>query len=98
MYLLGRQALKQRCELSSSEQELSMSNGHEVEHTGEPMLKLSKVTKNFGGLAPFQDVDLEVYPQELISIIGSNGAGKTMVFNLITGIYRTGTCGLTLSA
>src|SRR6266446_202864 len=97
MYLLGRQALKQRCELSISEQELSMSNGHEVEHTGEPMLKLSKVTKNFGGLAAVENVDLEVYPQEIISIIGPNGAGKTTVFNLITGIYRTSTGDITLA-
>ncbi len=97
MYLLGRQALKQRCELSSSEQELSMSNGHAVDHTGEPLLKLSKVTKNFGGLAAVQDVDLEVHPQEIISIIGPNGAGKTTVFNLITGIYRTSTGNITLA-
>jgi branched-chain amino acid transport system ATP-binding protein len=74
-----------------------MSNGHEVEHTGEPLLKLSKVTKNFGGLAAVQDVDLEVYPQEIISIIGPNGAGKTTVFNLITGIYRTSIGDITLA-
>jgi len=74
-----------------------MSNGHEVEHTGEPMLKLSKVTKNFGGLAAVENVDLEVYPQEIISIIGPNGAGKTTVFNLITGIYRTSTGDITLA-
>jgi len=49
---------------------------------------LSKVTKNFGGLAAVQDVDLQIWPREIISIIGPNGAGKTTVFNLITGIYR----------
>lgn len=74
-----------------------MSNGRAVEHTGEPLLKLSKVTKNFGGLAAVENVDLEVYPQEIISIIGPNGAGKTTVFNLITGIYRTSTGDITLA-
>ncbi len=74
-----------------------MSNGHAVGHTGEPLLKLSKVTKKFGGLAAVQDVDLEVYPQEIISIIGPNGAGKTTVFNLITGIYRASTGDITLA-
>jgi branched-chain amino acid transport system ATP-binding protein len=59
-----------------------------VEHANGPMLKLNKVTKHFGGLAAVQDLDLEVYPQEIISVIGPNGAGKTTVFNLITGIYR----------
>ncbi len=54
----------------------------------EPLLELKQVTKKFGGLAAVQDVELEVYPQEIVSIIGPNGAGKTTVFNLITGIYR----------
>src|ERR1700687_6162811 len=59
-----------------------------IEHSGEPLLKLSHVTKQFGGLTAVQDVDLEIWPREIISVIGPNGAGKTTVFNLITGIYR----------
>src|SRR5713101_3670628 len=58
-----------------------------VEQSNEPMLKLNKVSKHFGGLAAVQDLDLEVKPREIISVIGPNGAGKTTVFNLITGIY-----------
>ena len=57
-------------------------------HTGEPLLVLDKVSKRFGGLAAVQDVDLSIWPREIISVIGPNGAGKTTVFNLITGIYR----------
>lgn len=59
-----------------------------VELANGALLKLNKVSKHFGGLAAVQDLDLEVFPQEIISIIGPNGAGKTTVFNLITGIYR----------
>src|SRR5437667_12771684 len=58
------------------------------EHTGEALLSLNKVSKRFGGLAAVQDVDLQIWPREIISVIGPNGAGKTTVFNLITGIYR----------
>jgi branched-chain amino acid transport system ATP-binding protein len=57
-------------------------------HSDSPLLELSKVTKNFGGLAAVQDVDLQVRPKQIVSVIGPNGAGKTTVFNLITGIYR----------
>src|SRR5438874_7092207 len=57
-------------------------------HTGTPLLELSKVTKYFGGLAAVQDVDLRIWPKQIVSVIGPNGAGKTTVFNLITGIYR----------
>ena len=59
-----------------------------VEQANGPLLKLTKVSKHFGGLAAVQDLDLEVLPKEIISVIGPNGAGKTTVFNLITGIYR----------
>ncbi len=58
------------------------------EHTGGPLLELYKVTKYFGGLAAVQDLDLQVWPREIVSIIGPNGAGKTTVFNLITCLYR----------
>lgn len=57
-------------------------------HSDSPLLELSKATKYFGGLAAVQDVDLQIWPKEIISVIGPNGAGKTTVFNLITGIYR----------
>lgn len=65
-----------------------MSVEQSSREVGEPLLDLSKVTKYFGGLAAVQDVDLQVWPQEIVSVIGPNGAGKTTVFNLITCIYR----------
>jgi branched-chain amino acid transport system ATP-binding protein len=63
---------------------IEQANGH----SDNPLLDLSKVTKHFGGLAAVQDVDLQVWPKQIVSVIGPNGAGKTTVFNLITGIYR----------
>ena len=68
--------------------ELATNVEQRSEHTGTPLLALRKVTKYFGGLAAVQDVDLQIWPREIISIIGPNGAGKTTVFNLITAIYR----------
>ena len=65
-----------------------MSVVQEREHSGQPLLDLQNVSKHFGGLAAVQDVNLQIWPGEIISIIGPNGAGKTTVFNLITGIYR----------
>lgn len=88
MLFLGHLASNQRCVLSNYEQEKAMSVEQAVEQTGEPLLKMDKVSKHFGGLAAVQDVDLQIFPQEIISVIGPNGAGKTTVFNLITAIYR----------
>src|SRR6266571_1387943 len=59
-----------------------------VERTGDPLLSITRLTKNFGGLAAVQDLDIDERPGEIVSIIGPNGAGKTTVCNLITGLYR----------
>src|SRR5579859_5824603 len=54
----------------------------------EPMLEVRGLTKSFGGLSAVAELDLKVFPREIVSIIGPNGAGKTTVFNLITGLYQ----------
>src|SRR5262249_58787591 len=56
-----------------------------------PLLEVRNLTKTFGGLTAVGDLDLQVYPGEIVSIIGPNGAGKTTVFNLITGLYHPNT-------
>jgi branched-chain amino acid transport system ATP-binding protein len=48
-------------------------------------LRLSGVSKSFGGLRAVDGVSLEVWPGERRAIIGPNGAGKTTLFNLISG-------------
>ena len=50
------------------------------------MLKLTRVSKRFGGLSVLQDVSFEVPAGSVFGLIGPNGAGKTTVFNLITGL------------
>jgi len=51
------------------------------------LLKLERVTMQFGGLKAVAELELEVGRGELVGLIGPNGAGKTTVFNLITGVY-----------
>lgn len=51
-------------------------------------LKVSNLTKSFGGLTAVSDVSIDIEPREIHAIIGPNGAGKTTFFNLLTGIYK----------
>jgi len=53
----------------------------------EPLLRLERVTMQFGGLKAVAELDLAVGEGELVGLIGPNGAGKTTVFNVITGVY-----------
>lgn len=52
------------------------------------LLKVSNLTKNFGGLCAVSNVNMEINEKELIGLIGPNGAGKTTLFNLLTGVYE----------
>ncbi len=54
----------------------------------EPILRITDLSHNFGGLRALNDFSLEIFPGELVGLIGPNGAGKTTVFNLITGVFR----------
>ena len=51
------------------------------------IIKARGVTKRFGALVAVDRVDYSLREHEVAGIIGSNGAGKTTFFNLLTGYY-----------
>lgn len=48
-------------------------------------IRLSKLTKTFGGVAAVDGVDLDVAAGEFFSMLGPSGSGKTTVLRLIAG-------------
>ncbi|MGM0492042.1 MAG: ABC transporter ATP-binding protein [Armatimonadota bacterium] len=54
----------------------------------EPLLRVSGLTKTFGGLTAVNDVGFEVREDQIKALIGPNGAGKTTIFNLLTGVLQ----------
>ncbi len=52
------------------------------------VLKVSEISKSFGGLCAVSKFSFHIPKGGIVSIIGPNGAGKTTVFNLITGFYH----------
>ena len=53
-----------------------------------PLLTVTDLTKDFGGLRAVSRLSFDAEPGEILGLIGPNGAGKTTVFNLVTGFLR----------
>ncbi len=54
----------------------------------DPVLAVSGLKKNFGGVVALAGVDLAVARGEITGVIGPNGSGKTTLLNLIAGVHR----------
>ncbi len=54
----------------------------------EAILTATGVSKHFGGLIAVDEVDFDVYPGEVVALLGDNGAGKSTLIKCISGVYR----------
>jgi len=54
----------------------------------EPILKVEKISKHFGGVQAVQGVTFEINAGDFLGVIGPNGSGKTTLVNLITGFVK----------
>lgn len=53
-----------------------------------PVLALDGITKTFPGVKALSDVSLRLYPGQVTALVGENGAGKSTVVKVLTGIYQ----------
>lgn len=59
-----------------------------VELPADVILRLDRLTMEFGGLKAVNNLSFDVKKGEIFGLIGPNGAGKTTVFNCITQFYK----------
>ncbi|MBA3505618.1 MAG: branched-chain amino acid ABC transporter ATP-binding protein/permease [Betaproteobacteria bacterium] len=73
-----------------------LRNSRAVERGSGPLLEIRDVHKRFGGLKALNGITLTVAQGEIFGLIGPNGSGKTTLLNVITGIYRADSGGVSL--
>ena len=53
-----------------------------------PILSMQGVSKSFPGVQALEDVNLEVSAGEVLVLVGENGAGKSSLMKILSGIYK----------
>ena len=53
-----------------------------------PMLKVDDIHVYYGAIHAIKGISLEVYPDEIVTLIGANGAGKSTTLNTIAGLLK----------
>ena len=52
------------------------------------MIEFTAVSKSFRRVEVLKNIDLHIGRGERVALVGSNGAGKTTIFNIINALYR----------
>ncbi len=60
----------------------------EIDRTGEPVFELRSVSHSYGRNKVIFDVNLSVWPGEVVGLVGDNGAGKSTLLKIFAGYQR----------
>ncbi|SIS93841.1 sugar ABC transporter ATP-binding protein [Paracoccus saliphilus] len=53
-----------------------------------PVLSLRGIVKTFPGVRALDGVQMDLYPGQVTALVGENGAGKSTIVKILTGIYQ----------
>lgn len=54
----------------------------------EPVLRAEGIAKYFGSIRAIENVDFEIYPGEVVAVLGDNGAGKSTFIKILSGVHH----------
>ena len=52
-----------------------------------PIMRVVSISKRYGGVHAVQDVSLELFAGEVCALVGGNGAGKSTVVSMLSGVF-----------
>ena len=58
-----------------------------IESAATPLIEMRHISKAFGAVRALHDVDLRLYPGEIMGLVGDNSAGKSTLMKILTGAY-----------
>ncbi len=59
-----------------------------AEDRGTPLVELEDISISFGGIKAVDHVSLDLYPGEVVGLLGHNGAGKSTLIKCLSGAYQ----------
>jgi branched-chain amino acid transport system ATP-binding protein len=68
-----------------------------VVRKGDPMLEVDQIAVYYGNIAAVKGLTLRVHPGEIVTLIGSNGAGKSTTLRTISGLLKPRTGSISLN-
>jgi len=58
-----------------------------LDRTGTPLVELRHIRVSFGGVHAVDDVSVDLYPGEVVGLVGGNGAGKSTLMHTLSGAH-----------
>ena len=56
--------------------------------TGTPLVEMRNIYVSFGGVHAVENATIDLYPGEVVGLVGGNGAGKSTLMKVLSGAYR----------
>ena len=59
-----------------------------INRTGTPLVEMRDFSISFGGIKAVDHVSIDLYPGEVVGLLGHNGAGKSTLIKCLSGAYQ----------
>jgi D-xylose transport system ATP-binding protein len=59
--------------------------GDMIDRSGTPLVEMRDMQKAFGGIRAVDHVSIDLYPGEVVGVLGHNGAGKSVLMKMLSG-------------
>ena len=59
-----------------------------VDRSGTPLIDMRDISISFGGIHAVDGASIDLYPGEVVALLGHNGAGKSTLIKILSGAYK----------